>query len=83
MSSVKLELFDFDEILSSEADRLAQLTNKCKLLLNKGDDSDLDYYILEAANILGISNKSNNLSSKDILGHVFESIVKWKMPNKL
>jgi intraflagellar transport protein 52 len=41
-------LFDLDDEFSQEKVRLAQLTNKC-------EDSDLDYYIKEAGDILGIS----------------------------
>lgn len=41
-----LELFDLDDHFASERLRLAQLTNKCT-------DSDLDFYIREAAEIVG------------------------------
>ena len=53
-----LELFDLDEHFASERARLAQLTNKC-------NDEDLDYYIRECGNILGVSNRlqSTNTSS--------------------
>ncbi len=36
-----------DEAFSSEKSRLAQITNKCS-------DEDIDYYVREAADILGI-----------------------------
>ncbi len=48
MSNPKLELFDLDDAFSSERARLAQITNKCT-------DDDLEYFINEAADILGIS----------------------------
>merc|ERR1719359_877921 len=45
-----LDLFDLDEQFSSEKARLAQLTNKCS-------DDDLNYYIQEASEILGVTGK--------------------------
>jgi len=45
-----LDLYDLDEHLASEKLRLAQLTNKC-------NDLDLDYYVREAGEILGITDK--------------------------
>ncbi|TRY80327.1 hypothetical protein TCAL_10174 [Tigriopus californicus] len=44
----KLELFDLDEAFSSEKSRLAQITNKCT-------DEDLDYFIREGADVMGIT----------------------------
>ncbi len=44
----KLELFDLDDAFSSERARLAQMSNKCS-------DDDLEYFVTEAADILGIS----------------------------
>jgi intraflagellar transport protein 52 len=43
-----LELFDLDEHFASEKLRLAQLTNKC-------GEGDLEYFVQEAGNILGVS----------------------------
>lgn len=45
----RLELFDLDEAFSSEKSRLAQITNKCT-----DDDNDIEYYVREAADILGV-----------------------------
>merc|ERR1719284_1649164 len=45
-----LELWDLDEQFASERVRLAQLTNKC-------EDKDLDYYIRQAGDILGVTPK--------------------------
>jgi len=45
-----LDLFDLDEHLSSEKLRLAQITNKCT-------DADLEYFICEAGEILGIADQ--------------------------
>ena len=46
----KLELFDLDEAFYSEKSRLAQITNKCS-------DADLDYFVREAADIMGITQQ--------------------------
>ncbi len=46
-----LDLFDLDEHFASERVRLAQLTNKCK------DPENLDYYIRQAAEVLGVTEK--------------------------
>jgi intraflagellar transport protein 52 len=43
-----LDLFDLDEDFASEKLRLAQLTNKCT-------DDDLEYFVREAGEILGVS----------------------------
>jgi intraflagellar transport protein 52 len=45
-----LELFDLDEHFASERARLAQLAHKCS-------DEDIDYFVKEAGNILGITPK--------------------------
>lgn len=42
-----LDLFDLDDMFSSERVRLAQLTNKC-------DDKDLEYYVRVCGEILGV-----------------------------
>lgn len=44
-----LDLFDLDEHFSSEKLRLAQLTNKCT-------DDDLEYFVRESGEILGVSD---------------------------
>lgn len=48
-----LDLFDLDDMFSSERVRLAQLTNKC-------DDKDLEYYVRECGEILGVSFTAPN-----------------------
>lgn len=64
-----LELFDLDDEFSQEKVRLAQLTNKC-------EDSDLEYFIREAGDILGISDKVKNRSEpKAILKYILDQIV--------
>lgn len=61
-----LDLFDLDEKFASEKLKLAKLTNKCS-------DDDIEYFVREAGEVLGISdllregrdkeNKSNNAHS--------------------
>jgi intraflagellar transport protein 52 len=72
-----LDLFDLDEHFTSEKARLAQLTNKCS-------DDDLEYFVRECGDILGISNKLpvNKRSAKDILEHVLQHVVEFKKLNQ-
>jgi len=53
-----LDLFDLDEHFSNEKLRLAQLTNKCT-------DSDLEYYVRESGEILGVAEKVREEMIKD------------------
>ena len=68
-----LDLYDLDEQFASERVRLAQLCNKC------GND-DLEYFVRECGEILGVSTKitSADRDGKHILGHIFEQIVEAK-----
>ena len=43
-----LDLFDLDEQFAGEKIKLAQLTNKCT-------DDDVEYYIKECGDILGVT----------------------------
>mmetsp|Transcript_56241 Transcript_56241/g.157805 ORF Transcript_56241/g.157805 Transcript_56241/m.157805 type:complete len:448 (-) Transcript_56241:59-1402(-) len=72
-----LDLFDLDEQFASERVRLAQLTNKC------GDD-DLDYYIRQAGEILGVTPKlrEGGKGAKHILEHIFKELVGFKKMNQ-
>lgn len=72
-----LDLFDLDDSFSSERVRLAQLTNKC-------NDDDLEYYIRECGNIIGVTNKldKEKRTGKHILEHVFRKIVDFKKLNQ-
>ncbi|KAI8929594.1 hypothetical protein BC831DRAFT_443325 [Entophlyctis helioformis] len=72
-----LDLFDLDEQFASEKARLAQLTNKC-------NDDDLEYYIRECGEILGVMDKleAPQRDAKHILEYVFRSIVQWKNLNQ-
>jgi len=70
-----LDQFDLDEHFAKESLRLAQLTNKC----TNGVD-DLEYYIAESGDILGITSELpfGERSAKHILFHIFKQIVDFK-----
>jgi intraflagellar transport protein 52 len=70
-----LELFDLDEQFASEKIKLAQTTNKCT-------DEDLEYYILQCADILGISGKIDNKNDpKAVIAYVMKSLINFKKLN--
>lgn len=79
----QLELFDLDEAFSSEKSRLAQITNKCS-------DEDLDYYVREAADILGVTaaipnpgqGEGSASATKRILEYVLAHITEFKKLNQ-
>lgn len=67
-----LDLYDLDEQFASEKIKLAQLSNKCT-------DEDLDYFVKECGDILGVSNKvANPDDPKAILNYIFQEVVKYK-----
>ncbi len=70
-----LDQFDLDEHFAKEGLRLAQLTNKC----TNGDD-DLEYYIAEGGEILGVMENLpfGQRSAKHILFHIFKQVVDFK-----
>merc|ERR1719410_2820521 len=71
-----LDLWDLDEQFASERVRLAQLTNKC-------DDQDLDFYIRQAGDILGVTQKlGEKRTSKHILEYIFKELVGYKKMNQ-
>jgi len=71
-----LDLFDLDEQFASERVRLAQLTNKCT-------DDDLDFYIRQAGEILGVTRKlGEKRTSKHILEYIFKELVGYKKMNQ-
>lgn len=56
--------------------RLAQITNKCT-------NEDLDYFVKECGDILGVSDKVTNKSNaKAIIKHVLEQLVNFKKLNQ-
>ncbi|CEG43533.1 intraflagellar transport protein 52 homolog [Plasmopara halstedii] len=72
-----LDQFDLDEHFASETLRLAQLTNKCS-------DEDLEYYVRESADILGIMPRLNpeRSDAKHILEFITQKIVSFKKLNQ-
>lgn len=72
-----LDLFDLDEQFSSEKVRLAQQTNKCT-------DDDLEYYVRECGDILGVTTNlpQDSRDAKHILEYVFTQVVEFKKLNQ-
>lgn len=67
-----LELYDLDEQFASEKIKLAQLTNKCS-------DDDIEYYVKECGNVLGVSSQINEPDDpKAVLSYIFQEIVKYR-----
>ena len=72
-----LDQFDLDEHFADDNLRLAQLTNKCA-----GDD-DLEYYVKEAGEIMGVMGKiKGEKSARAVLDFVFSELVRFKMLNQ-
>jgi len=72
-----LDLFDLDEQFASERVRLAQLTNKCT-------DDDLEFYIRQAGEIMGVNDKlgEGKRGAKNVLEYVFRQLVNFKKMNQ-
>ena len=71
-----LELFDLDEQFASEKIKLAQVTNKC-------NDEDLEYYIRECSDILGISGRIDSKNDpKAVLAYVMKELINYKKLNQ-
>lgn len=72
-----LDLFDLDEGFSSEQARMAQISNKC-------GEEDLEYYIRECGDILGVLHRlsAEKLDAKHILEHIFAQVVEFKKLNQ-
>lgn len=71
-----LELYDLDEQFASEKVKLAQITNKYV-------DTDVDFYIKECSDILGITGKIENKGDpKAILSFVFNELANYKKLNQ-
>jgi len=71
-----LDLYDLDEQFASEKVRLAHLTNKC-------NDEDLEYFIREAGDLLGVTQqlKPEQRDARHVLSSIFKQIVAWKKLN--
>ena len=80
-------MFDLDEAFSSEKSRLAQITNKC-------GEEDVEYFVRESADILGITADQvpalgpggggggvGPEVAKHILEYVFAHVVEFKKLN--
>jgi intraflagellar transport protein 52 len=72
-----LDLYDLDESFSSERARLAQITNKCS-------EEDVEYYVRECGDILGVVNKlpGDSRDARHILEHIFAQVVEFKKLNQ-
>ena len=71
-----LDLFDLDEQFASSKTKLAQITNKCS-------DEDMEYYVRECGQILGITGDlAGAKDAKHILEHVFFQLVEYKKVNQ-
>ena len=69
-----LDLFDLDEQFASERIKMAQLTNKC-------NDDELEYFVKECGDIMGLSQHVATDDPKAILHYIFQEIVKYKSSN--
>ena len=73
-----LDLFDLDAEFSSERLRLSQLTNKCSA------DEDIEFFITEASDIMGVTKKLRSPRNKDpraLLDFVFRQLLQYKKDN--
>ena len=70
------DLFDLDDQFASEKVRLAHLTNKC-------NDDDLEYFITEAGDLLGVNAglQPGQRTARHVLAQVFKQISAWKKLN--
>lgn len=75
-SGPPLELYDLDEHFSTPLVRLAQETNKC-------NETDLEYFVNEAARIFGIDKKvsEDKQTAKQYLEFIFHQLVDFKKSN--
>jgi intraflagellar transport protein 52 len=72
-----LDLFDLDEHFAPERVRLSQLTNKCS-------SDDLEFYITEGSEIIGVTKKLRSPRNRDpraLLDYIFRQIVQYKKLN--
>ncbi|KAF7260150.1 hypothetical protein EG68_02289 [Paragonimus skrjabini miyazakii] len=72
-----LELFDLEEQFSTPKARLAQVTNKCT-------EDDLEYFVRECGDILGVSRKipTEKRNARVILEVIFNELVEFKKLNQ-
>lgn len=67
----KLELFNLDDEFANQEIKMAELTNK-------STDKDLEYFITESANIMGLKDKVNTNNPKEVLLFILNQIMKFK-----
>ena len=71
-----LDLFDLDEQFATDRTKLAQITNKCQ-------EEDLEYFVRECGNIMGITGDvAGTRDAKHILEHIFTQLVEYKKVNQ-
>lgn len=73
-----LDLFDLEEEFASEKTRLAKLFSKCQ----EGTDEDVEYFVRQGAQILGIqpeAGKESGDTGKALLSQIFQKVVQFKM----
>lgn len=73
LAAPPLELFDLDEHFSTEKARLAQLANKC-------GEEDLEYFIRECGEVLGVSTKlpAEQRTARNILEFITLQLSEFK-----
>lgn len=71
-----LDLFDLDDQFASDKVRLAHLTNKC-------NDDDLEYFIKEAGDLLGVNAqlRPEQRTARHVLAQIFKQVAAWKKLN--
>jgi intraflagellar transport protein 52 len=71
-----LDLFDLDDQFASDKVRLAHLTNKCS-------DEDLEYFIKEAGDMLGVNAQlpPEQRTARNVLAQIFKQVAAWKKLN--
>ena len=71
-----LDLFDLDDQFASDKVRLAHLTNKC-------NDEDLEYFIKEAGELLGVNAqlRPEARTARHVLAQIFKQVAAWKKLN--
>ena len=69
-------MFDLDDQFASEKVRLAHLTNKC-------NDDDLEYFITEAGDLLGVNAqlRPEQRTARHVLSQIFKQVAAWKKLN--
>ncbi|CAM9406314.1 unnamed protein product, partial [Discosporangium mesarthrocarpum] len=73
-----LDQFDLDDHFAGDKVRLAQITNKCTTV-------DLDYYVSECGEILGVTGQlpeHGDRGPRAILDFVFKKLIRFKMLNQ-